>query len=793
MPNADDTADRQQLLATHRRTLAHYLNQQAMLGPAYAPPALAHGIAEAREQIRQLKVALRDWGVAVEDLPGDEPSEISAFDFMPGTGTIAALYQLRAAASDFVGREHEIARLVQAFSRAIERGAGAIGAIRGLGGIGKTELAYAVAQRLAPLYPDAQLLVELRGASGQSLAPHQALQHVIRAFEPQARLPDDLSDLQALYRSILSGKRALVLADDTRNAAQVRPLLPPPGSGLLITGRQRFSLPGMAALDLGILPQSDAERMLVTICPQIGAGATQLARLCGALPLALRVSAGLLASDATRSVERYIQALTGERARLAQLRDPDDPDVDVEASIGLSYDGLDPAAQSVLCQLSIFPASFDQAAALAVVALPEPANAEAQGVSPLEDVISALYRRSLLEYDTALERFALQDLVRIFTAARLIDRVGAELRYARHYVGVAQRADERYSQGDQQVRAGLMLFDQERAHIDQAWAWARQQPVSRATDELILAYALATTHTGNLRYDKRRERLPQLEAAVLAARRLGARDREGRLLNNLGLAYAALGEARQAIGLYERALAVARETSDRRGEGNALINLGGVYSDLGEIQRAIVCYEHALAIDQESGDQRGEANLLNSLGLAHWDRGETQQAIALYERSLAMKQASGDRRGEANTLSNLGLAYADLGEIERAIEFYELALAIVHDLGDRRGEGVALGNLADAYAARGDHRRAIEWYERSLAIKREVGDRGGEATSSWNLGLLLEEQGELERAAAHMQVCIDFEREMNHPDAEKDAARLEALLHRLRIPAIDHRESKTES
>jgi tetratricopeptide (TPR) repeat protein len=728
----DDIAQQQRLLATYRRTLAHYVSQQAMHGPAYTPPAVVHGIVEAREQIRQLKTALRSWSVAVEDLPGDEQSE------MPATlaselrkGAVAALYQLRAAVSDFVGREHECEQIVQALSRAIERGAGAIGAIRGLGGIGKTELAYTVAQRLVPFYPDAQLVVELRGTSGQPLSPEQTIQRIIRAIEPQAMLPDDLSGLQMLYRSLLAGKRVLMLADDARDAAQVRPLLPPPGSVLLITSRQRFSLPGMVALDLGMLPQ--AEQMLLAICPRIGTRATQLAQLCGALPLALRVSAGLLDSDATRQVDRYIQALSGERARLAHLRDPDDPDVNVEASLALSYDSLDTPIQSALCQLSAFPASFDRSAAAAVVALPALASAEA-----LENVLSALYRRSLLEYDLAADRFALHDLVRVFAAARLTDAADLQLRYAHHYVGVAQTAEAYYAEGNDQVR-GLALFDQERVHIDAAWAWVQQQALSQSTDELILAYALATTYIGNLRYDKWHERIPQLEAAVAAARRQGAHDREGRLLNNLGLAYAVLGDIHQALGLYEQALAIAQQSGDRGGEGNALGNLAGAYADLGE----------------------------------------TEQAIAHFERSLAIKRETRDRRGEANTLNNLGLAYADLGAIDRAVEYYQQALAIAYELGDRQVEGIALGNLANSYAAQEERQRAIEYYDRSLVIKQEIGDRRGVANSSWDLGLLLAEQGDLERAAALMQICVDFEREVNHPDAEKDAAQLEEVRRRL--------------
>jgi hypothetical protein len=202
------------------------------------------------------------------------------------------------------------------------------------------------------------------------MTPELALQTVIRSYDRAARLPDDLAQLQAIYRSYLEGKRMLILADDARDAAQVRPLLPPPGCALLITTRQRFVLPGMAALDLEALPQDQAGALLLQVCPRVAKHAPALANLCGYLPLALRISASVLANDDTLSVPRYLERL--ERERLALLRDPDDPTADVEASLCLSYNALDATAQSALCQLSMFVASFDLAAAEAVTALPSP-------------------------------------------------------------------------------------------------------------------------------------------------------------------------------------------------------------------------------------------------------------------------------------------------------------------------------------------------------------------------------------------------------------------------------------
>ena len=371
-----------------------------------------------------------------------------------------ALHQLRAPVGDFVGRAPEIAQLMQAFSSAAGNRAAVIGCVRGMAGVGKTELAYTVAQQLDTTFPAAQLLVDLRGVSPTPLSPVQALQMLIRAFDREAKLPDDLDELTGLYAAALAGKRALILADDAQDVAQVRPLLPPPGCALLITSRNRFALPAMHTIDLDTLPPDAAAQLLLAVCPRIGTDAEALAKECGYLPLALRVSAGLLETNDTRPVSSCL-ARVGV-AQLTYLSNPDDPADSVETSLRLSYDDLPPDGQAALCQLSVFPASFDAAAAQAVVAV-------AAGAT---ETLELLRRNSVLEWDAALERYNLQDLVRVFGAARLDAADAVRLRHAQHYVQVASVAgQDLYLQGE--TLAGLALFDRERVQIDAGWSWAR--------------------------------------------------------------------------------------------------------------------------------------------------------------------------------------------------------------------------------------------------------------------------------------------------------------------------------
>jgi tetratricopeptide (TPR) repeat protein len=637
--------------------------------------------------------------------------------------------------ADFVGRASEIEQLTQALASG--SGAAAITGIRGMGGIGKTELALVVAQQLAPQFPDAQLVVELFGAS-EPVSPEAALQSVIRAFEPQAKLPNDLPSLKQLYAACLHGKRALILADDAKDAAQVRPLLPPAGCALLVTSRMSFTLPGMQRLNLGTLDASEAEKLLLEIEPRIGEDAPALAHLCGYLPLALRVSAELLANDETRSVPRYLEQLQAERLRhLADPDNPDDPAASVAASLALSYAVLPADAQQVFAQLGVFVGDFPLAAAEAVVDQPLIPDHR-----PLDEVLNLLTRRSLLEYDATAERYALHDLSRAFALARLPDERPTRLRHARYYQKVANHVQkELYLKG--KVLEGLALFDRERRQIDAGWHWARYEAKAsggeEAIDHLLIGFANATAYVGDLRYDLRRERITQLKALAAAGERLSRKDAQVMAFGNLGLAY----------------------------------------DNLGEYQRAIECHEQALVISREIGDRRGEGNALGNLGIAYDNLGDYHKSIEYMEQVLVLMREIGDRRGEGNALSNLGNDYDNLGEYQRAIEYHEQALVISREIGDRRGEGNALSNLGSAYDALGDYARAIEYYEHRLVVGRAISDVQGVSIGSWNLGLLYAAQGDLARAVPLMQVYVDFLQQIGHSDTEKSVARLSEIRAKL--------------
>jgi len=666
--------------ATGRKEIAKLRRE---LSPAEQPHELVFVVsaevsADARAAIRSEwgdEATCHFWvGVELDQRVKRHPEIVREFFHLPSEPH-SPLRQLPAPPADFVGRTEDLAAL----RASAKKGGATICGLQGQGGVGKTALALVLAHEMAADFPDAQIFLDLQGVSERPLSTYDAMAHVVRSFYPEAKLPEGVH-LAAAYRDVLAGQRVLLLMDNASGHDQVAPLMPPAGCALLVTSRQKFTLPGLAVRDLELLPEKDACALLLGIAGRIGDRAGAIARLCGYLPFALRIAAGSLMERPDLSVEAFEKRL-GRGKELAAMG---------EKVLGIAVSLLTDAFQQRFRHLAVFAGDFDAPAAGAVWEL---------GEEETDETLGAFVRGSLLEGKEG--RYKLHDLARAFAASRLTEEEKArgELRHAELYCGMLGEADGLYMQGNEHILTGLALFDRERHQIAAGQAWAEK----------------------NLQVRE--------EAARLASRYLDA----GAYVLSLRLS------PRQWIAWLEAGREGAQWAKDRAAEGRHLGNLG----------------------------------------LAYFDLGETPRAIEYYKQQLAITSEIGDRRGEGNGLGNLGNAYYHLGETRRAIECHDAALVISREIGDRRAEGQDLGNLGNAYANLGETRRAIECYEQDLAIAREIGDRRGEGIASWNLGDEYEKLGELARAVEMMQLLVDFEREIGHPDAEKHAARAEAIRARL--------------
>ena len=628
----------------------------------------------------------------------------------PPADPTTALHQLRAPVGDFVGRDREIGTLIDALRR---ESRACITGISGMGGIGKTELALVVAERLRDNYPDAQFFINLQGTDANPRAAQEVMAVCIRAFlGPERKLPEEPEQLLQLYRSQLSGKRVLLLLDNAADSAQVRALLPPTGCAVLVTSRQSVILPGMTPLTLHPLTEKEARQLLLEIAPRAEPAAEQICKLCGYLPLALRAAGSLLAITADLDPVDYSAQLQDEFSRLERIG-MEGVEIGVAASFNLSYERLSSEGARVFRLLAVFPATFN--------ALAEEVVCTDAGHVQLSDLV----RRSLVLYDKGTKRYRLHDLARLFANAKLNteERAVSQKRFAMHYNKVLATVDELYLKGGESLLRGLALFDIEWGNIQAGHAWVAAHTDAADADVALLGmtYPDAGVYVLHLRQHSR-EWIRWLEIALAATRRLQHRQGEGATLGNLGLAYADLGETRRAIEFYEQALVIDREIGDRRGEGTNLGNLGLAYENLGETRRAIEFYEQALLIDREIGDRRGEGTDLGNLGLAYVGLGEIRHAIQLFEQQLVIVRDIGDRRGEGTALGNLGVAYKNLGETRHAIQFYEQYLAIAREIGDRRGEGNALWNMSLALNHLGERTQAIRHAEQAFTIYVQIDD-----------------------------------------------------------------------
>jgi tetratricopeptide (TPR) repeat protein len=631
------------------------------------------------------------------------------------------LFQLPAPPGDFTGRQKELDELREA----IEHGGVHISGLQGQGGVGKTALALKLAEGLAQRFPDAQIFLDLKGATEKPLTSAEALAYVVRSFHPEAKLPEKEDALKALFTSVLHGKRLLLLMDNARDAAQVEPLIPPPESTLIVTSRTTFTLKGLKPKKLDTLPSEDAKKLLLTIAPRIRNAADAIAKACGYLALALRLAATAIAERADLDPADYGRKLADESQRLKLLVEAG-LDPSMEASIGLSYNLLEAEMQTRWRMLGVFPDSFDTRAAAAVW---ETGDDDAQGT------FSDLLKFSMLEWDDSAKRYRLHDLMRDFARRKLTEaeRDGAALRHARHYLDVISEANKLYLQGGESVVHGLALFDLERGNIEagQTCAAARAEKNPEAA-ELCGNYPGQGAHVLNLRQHPR-EQIRWLESALSAGRQLDDCKGNANLLGILGVAHHSLGEYRRAIEYQEQALEISRGIGDLRGQGNALGNLGNVYTSMSEHARAIGYWEQVLEIAHEIDD----------------------------------------KRGRGNALFGLGNAYDGLGEDRRAIGYYGQALTIMREIGDRRGAGYALGNLGVAYGNLGEHRRAIDNHKQVLAIAIEMGDRYSEGYARWNMSLALDQLGERDQAIEHAEVALKICEQIEHPEAAKVRRQLE--------------------
>jgi tetratricopeptide (TPR) repeat protein len=628
----------------------------------------------------------------------------------------------------FTGRDDELARL------AALAGGGrvVVSAIGGTAGVGKTALAVHAAYRLLDEFPDGHLYADLRGyTDGQDPAEvGEVLEVFLRCLGvPAEEVPAGVEERSGLLRQILAARRVLMVLDNARAEAQVRPLLPGAGGSLVLV-TSRSVLLGLEAderISLDVLAEDEAAAMLTGLIGAVRGAADpvavgEVARLCGRLPLALRIAGQMLAAHPAWPVIKLVQMLASEQDRLARFSAGD---LKVRAAFEVSYRQLGEGDARLFRLLGLHPGPhFTVSAAAALAGTDYEAAVAALG---------RLVEAHLVTEDT-VGRLGMHDLLRLFARATCeqadtpADREAAETVLVDYYVDLAgfldscvdpqlRPAAEQADTPLPSMRQALAAFQAERPCLLAALGLAIQQ----GRDEQVCRLSMNMGDSLQiLRYLD--DLLTVMEAALAAARHAGNPLTEGGTLHNLGEAYQELGRFEEAITSYQQALAIFRDIGDRSREGMTLNNLGTALDDVGQVEEAITSYQQALAIFRDTGDRHREGWALNNLGQTYSGLRRFEDAITSLQQDIEICRETGDPHGEGITLDNLGSAYQGLRRFEDAITSHLQALVMLRDTGDRHREGITLGHLGNAYQAMRQPDRAAACRREAAAIMRDVGD-----------------------------------------------------------------------
>jgi tetratricopeptide (TPR) repeat protein len=567
--------------------------------------------------------------------------------------------------------------------------------------------------------------------------------HVIRSYDPGfTESPPDL-DIEGYYRSILSGRRAMLFLDDAADGDQLKRLVPPEGCILIVTSGRSFVLPGLRALILGPLVPEEAKEMANRIAPRLGSRAGELTALCGGIPVAIRKACDLLGERRDLTVNECM-------ARLSRV---DERRALVDLSVATAYDRLSPGLRRRWRWVSGFPGKFDAAGA-----------AEIWGIDQevAEDVLSQLLACFLVEWGGPDPGYAMNELFRLCADARCSEkeRESIRRRMADHAVNLLMRANGLYQQGGEALRRGLALFDSQRLTIESGRQWMGARAGHEEWAARVYAgFPLIGSDILDVRQSPG-DRLEWLQDSLAAARRINDRDREARLMNDAGAACHGIGDTKNAFDYHTRALGAAMETGDRRIESDALAGLGLAYARSGEFQHAVECLEKAVALSREIRDRRTECHALSEFARTRRMMGDAPGAMMLSEEALGLAGETGDLRAQARIMGDIAAGFLASGNARRAVEMGSQSLETAAGIGDRLQEGAALDTLGECFAVLGDSARSIGCYEARLKIVRELGDRYGEGDTLGNLGNACARAGDTRRALGYHQELLSLVRRL---------------------------------
>ncbi|MDJ1132979.1 ATP-binding protein [Streptomyces iconiensis] len=626
----------------------------------------------------------------------------------------------------------------------------AVVAVSGPPGVGKTTLIVHSAHRLQRDHPDGQLFVNLAGGSGAGTTrptTSEVLGHFLRSLGVDgSQIPADPHERAALFRARIGSRRMLIVLDNAEGEAQVRPLLP--GNSpccVLISSRNRLAgLENAVFVNMGVMSPESSMDMLARIggrqrLAADPAAARELARLCGHLPLALRIVGAKLA---TRPQLRPAQLVSELRECQDLLGELEAGDLGVEASFALSYAGLDEQPQRLFRLLAItgtgtFPAW------VCPLLLDLPGHEGRRMLRPLVD--AQLVQLLEAADDTVRPRYRMHDLVRVYARKLLAEndtaeaRAAAHQRYAAGYLRLARAGAEALEPGNMRVVGGdsglsvdyfpaaevpgtpqlaLRWFEEERRGLASIAEQALEAGLRPLVWELASALRPYCDYTSAWEDWKHTQHLAIRAAEAAGETLLAAVSR-----CNLAHVHRDAWSWDEADAELDRCEEVFARYGERHWQAFALLERGLVRRGRARWEEAVATLREAAALFDAFGDLRSKAVAVHYEADIFRDRGEGVQAKQRYDQCLPVFAMLEDARWIAITELDLGIGERNLGNPGKAIAHFEAALRVFETFKDRRLRAYAVHGLGDCHLELGQHRRALEELELSQEAFAVIGDR----------------------------------------------------------------------
>lgn len=735
----------------------------------------------------------------------------------------AVAQQVPAASSRFVGREAHFTRVAAALDRdrGAHRSVSRAVLVHGPAGVGKTAWVHVAAHRLRDRYPDGQLYADLRGASRERTPPVVVINRFLRALGvPSHRIGDTVDESAALLRTQLADRRMLVVLDNVGDEAQVRPLLPGAGySDAIVTSRR--ALRGLdVSVRVTLAPMTTAEslEMIVSTMSEAGGAAPdideakELARVCGHLPLALRLATARLATRPSWRVSDLVRRLRDNSQRLAQLHDGT---TDIIASFQASYEDMSSAAQRAFRLCSIHPGEdFDTWTACALTG-----EDEVTVESIMDELLDAnmllqyapdryryhdlllLYANQLVEADEsgdrdhALERLlvaytdrvtdamdqAFPTTVRLSSGSGSGESLGAEddaVAWLDAEVGVLVALAERASESERYAPFAWRIADQLRGYFiarRHAEGWSRVveagfQALQRADDDRARAAMFMCRGQARGAMGQDAEGLDDTLVALRLAGDCGWSSAVSYLLHNVGWIHYELGDLDRAEGWLLRILDTPEQDGGGPASAVARNAIGMVMLDRGRWHDAEVHFQAALEASVAAGRERAALTIRGNLASALRRQGAVTEAARHLDGVIHGFRLRGDVRGELSTLDEMSQLEGDEGNRELALSLgrraHELA-AQVHDL---RARAMTLCTLGEALLASGDIVDARDTLNRAATLAGVHSYRSLEARALVALAGALMVSGDTEAASEHADRALGIARRFGFGAIERSAA-----------------------